>query len=86
LNSQFVCNGIDVVRNRYNAFLVMEKCDFTLADAIQSWRDNKVKLTEDEILRIVKQVLEGLAQLQQFDVLYGDLCPKNVVCWGQSRD
>jgi serine/threonine protein kinase len=56
-------------------YLILERCEFTLADAIQ----RSMFSHPEEQARCARQLLEGLASLHQENIIHRDIKPTNIL-------
>jgi len=60
------------------AYIVMEKCDFTLLHVLESLPE----LTEASLKGILRGMLRGIADLHKAGIMHGDIQPDNFMCVG----
>lgn len=68
----------DVFQTANNMYIVTEICDYDLYGYLK----NRRKITEDEAVRMLKQIMEGIKYLNGHNIIHRDLKPANILIKG----
>lgn len=92
-SSQSACE-VDIMRNvfhknivgcfkclndRNNFYIIMEKCEKTLDDYLESYAERSIEKRETNGKIILSQVRDGLQYLKSKQIFHGDLKPTNIL-------
>lgn len=69
----------DVFQTNNNMYIVTELCDFDL----YSYLKEKRKLTEEEAISFLKQIMKGIKYLNSHNIIHRDLKPANILLKGK---
>ena len=72
-NTEHILQLYDIFTTKNNTYLITELCDGDLTSKI------KGKLTEQEVLLYMSQLLEGYRQLYNHHIIHRDLKPANIL-------
>jgi len=61
------------------AYIVMERCDMTLLQALE----RSSEFTERTLVRIFREMLQGVRSIHQLGVIHRDIKPDNFLCTGE---
>ena len=67
----------DIYENQENKYLVMEYCEE--GDLFKYLESKNFKISEKEVIVILKQLLSGIYYLQQYGITHIDLKPENIL-------
>lgn len=67
----------DIYENHDNKFIVMEYCKE--GDLFTYLQSRNFKLSEKDVVKIIKQILSGLFYLHQYGITHRDLKPENIL-------
>ncbi|EAS06778.2 Serine/Threonine kinase domain protein (macronuclear) [Tetrahymena thermophila SB210] len=63
----------------YTGVFIVEKCSGSLTDTLRSKRNNNVNFTEQEIFKIVFDLVQGLVEMRSYNILHQDIKPDNIL-------
>ncbi|CAD8208952.1 unnamed protein product [Paramecium octaurelia] len=78
-DNENVIKIVDIIINTQDTYLIMEKCDQSLQSYLKEKFDSKQQLSENEIIEILFQIVQGYCFLKQLGVIHRDLKPDNIL-------
>eukprot|EP01017_Pseudomicrothorax_dubius_P037124 TRINITY_DN539_c0_g4_i1.p1 TRINITY_DN539_c0_g4~~TRINITY_DN539_c0_g4_i1.p1 ORF type:complete len:490 (+),score=155.12 TRINITY_DN539_c0_g4_i1:49-1470(+) len=76
LRSPSIVRFIDLKMTKNNIYLITEFCD---SGDLCAYLEKKTKLTEDEVLDVLKQICEAFKEMKRFNIIHRDLKPANML-------
>ncbi|KAL4438822.1 hypothetical protein ABPG74_013495 [Tetrahymena malaccensis] len=63
----------------HTGVFIVEKCSGSLTGILQNKRNNQVNFTEQEIIHIVFDLVQGLIEMRSYNILHQDIKPDNIL-------
>jgi serine/threonine protein kinase/tetratricopeptide (TPR) repeat protein len=82
VSHKHVCRMYDIGKENEKYFITME---YVPGKDLKSLIREKKKISEDEVLRIAKQICEGLAGAHELGIIHRDLKPQNIMMDKEGR-